>query len=292
MGEFRGEAIYRGYDRAGLDAQYNCRGMVPDVGDHMARWKRLSEDACGRFEMRRDLAYGASPGERLDLFLPDGAGPHPLMIFIHGGYWRAMDKTSHAFPALGFVPDGIALASIDYTLAPVADMDRIVRECRTAVAWCRTNAADLGIDPGRIHVSGHSAGGHLTAMMMTTDWPAFGAGLPAGLVRTGCPISGLYDLEPIRLTYLNDDVRLDEALAARNSPVNLVPHGPRAMVVAAGGLESDEFHRQQAVLVQRWRDEIPDIEAVDMPGCHHFNVVTALAEPENPLCRAAKARIL
>ena len=284
--------IYRGYDRAGLDAQYNCRGMVPDFDDHIARWKRLSEEAYGAFEVRRDLAYGASPGEKLDLFLPDGAGPHPLMIFIHGGYWRAMDKTSHAFPALGFVPDGIALASIDYTLAPAADMDRIVRECRTAVAWCRANAADLGIDPGRIHVSGHSAGGHLTAMLMATDWPAFGAGLPAGLVRTGCPISGLYDLEPIRLTYLNDDVRLDEALAARNSPVAHLPDGPRAMVIAAGGLESDEFHRQQAVLVERWRDRIPDIEAIDMPGRHHFNVVTALAERDSPLCRAAKARIL
>lgn len=286
------DIIYRGYDRAALDAQYNCRGMVPDFDDHMARWKRLSEEAFASFEVRRDLAYGPSDGERLDLFLPVGPGPYPLMIFIHGGYWRAMDKTVHAFPALGFVPDGVALASIDYTLAPAADMDRIVRECRTAVAWCHANAAELGIDPGRIHVSGHSAGGHLTAMAMATDWPSFGDRLPAGLVVSGCPISGLYDLEPIRLTYLNDDVRLTPELARRNSPVNLLPRGPKAMTIAAGGIESDEFHRQQAVLLERWRGTIADIEAVDMPGRHHFDVVTAFADGDDPLCRAAKARIL
>ena len=182
------------------------------------------------------------------------------MIFIHGGYWRSMDKDVHAFPALGFVPDGIALASINYTLAPAADMDEIVRECRAAVAWCRREAAALGIDPDRIHVSGHSAGGHLTAMMLATDWPSFGADLPGGLVKSGCPISGLYDLEPIALTYLTAEVRLTDALVARNSPVRLAPHA--------------------------------DIETVDMPGRHHFDVVTALAEPDSALYRAAKRRIV
>ena len=287
-----GAIIYREYDKEALDAQYNCRGMVPDFEDHMTRWKRLSDEAYGAFEVRRDLAYGSSAGEKLDLFLPAGRGPHPLMIFIHGGYWRAMDKNVHAFPALGFVPAGIALATINYTLAPAADMDRIVREVRSAVAWCWTEAAALGIDPERIHVSGHSAGGHLTAMTMATDWPAFDPALPAGIVRSGCPISGLYDLEPIRLTYLNPDVRLTEDQVARNSPVDLSPQGPQAMVIAAGGIESDEFHRQQAVLVDRWRDALPDIEEVEMPGRHHFDVVTALAEPDNLLCVAAKARIL
>lgn len=286
-----GDIIYRDFDREALDAQYNCRGLVPDFETHMTRWTDLSAEAYDRFAVRRDLAYGDRPAEKLDLFLPDGPGPHPLMIFIHGGYWRAMDKNVHAFPALGFVPAGIALASINYTLAPEADMDEIVRECRAAVAWCWRNAADLGIDPGRIHVSGHSAGGHLTAMIMATDWPAFAAGLPADFVRTGCPISGLYDLEPISLTYLNDDVRLTEALIPHNSPVNLLPHGPTSMVICAGGLESPEFHRQQAVLVERWAPHIADIEQVDMPGRHHFDVVTALAEPESALFRAVMRRI-
>lgn len=293
-----GEIVYREYDREALDHQYNCRAWAPDFEDQMVRWEALSNEAFERYAHRRDLAYGDAPGERLDLFLPappgggeTSRGPHPLMIFIHGGYWRSMDKAVHAFPAHGFVPEGIALASINYTLAPAVDMDEIVRECRAAVAWCWRNAADLGLDPASIHVTGHSAGGHLTAMMMATDWPAFGADLPADTVRTGCPISGLYDLEPISLTYLNEDVRLTDALIPHNSPVNLVPRGPSAMTICAGGLESPEFHRQQALLVERWAPHIADIEAVDMPGRHHFDVVTALAEPDGPLCRAVRRRI-
>lgn len=287
-----GDIVYREFDQEALDAQYNCRGMVPDFEDHMTRWIALAKQAFDSFETRPDLAYGPRPAEKLDLFLPEGPGPHPLMIFIHGGYWRAMDKDVHAFPALSFVPDGIALASINYTLAPEADMDEIVRECRAAVAWCAENAAELNIDAGRIHVSGHSAGGHLTAMMLATDWPGFAPGLAADLVKSGVPISGLYDLEPIRRTYLNEDVRLTEDLAARNSPVRLTPNGPGSMVIAAGGIESGEFHRLQSELVAAWRPHIPDIAEIPMPGLHHFNVVTALGEADSPLYRAARARIL
>ena len=287
-----GDTVYREFDQDALDAQYNCRGMVPDFEDHMTRWVGLAKQVFDSFETRADLAYGPRPAEKLDLFLPEGPGPHPLMIFIHGGYWRAMDKDVHAFPALSFVPDGIALASINYTLAPEADMDEIVRECRAAVAWCAENAAELNIDADRIHVSGHSAGGHLTAMMLATDWPAFQPGLAPDLVKSGVPISGLYDLEPIRWTYLNEDVRLTEDLAARNSPVRLTPKGPGAMVVAAGGIESGEFHRLQSELVAAWQPHIPDIEEIAMPGLHHFNVVTALGEANSPLYRAARRRIL
>jgi len=286
------DIVYRDFDQDALDAQYNCRGMVPDFEDHMARWVGLNKQAFDSFETRTDLAYGDKPAEKLDLFLPAGTGPHPLMIFIHGGYWRAMDKNDHAFPALSFVPDGIALASINYTLAPGADMDEIVRECRAAVAWCAQNAAELNIDADRIHVSGHSAGGHLTGMMLATDWPGFASGLRPDIVKSGVPISGLYDLEPIRLTYLNEDVRLTEDLAHRNSPLRLTPKGPSAMVVAAGGIESGEFHRLQTELVAAWQPHIPDIEEIPMPGLHHFNVVTALGEADSPLYQAARRRIL
>ena len=287
-----GDIIYREFDQEALDAQYNCRGAVPDFDDHMVRWGGLAKLAFDSFEVRTDLAYGARPAEKLDFFLPAGPGPHPLMIFIHGGYWRAMDKDVHAFPARSFVPDGIALASINYTLAPAADMDQIVRECRTAVAWCARNAADLNIDADRIHVSGHSAGGHLTAMMMASDWPAFDSALPENLVKSGVAISGLYDLEPIRHTFLNEDVRLTDDVAARNSPLLLIPGGVGAMVIAAGGIEAGEFHRLQSELVTAWTPYIPDIEVVEMPGLHHFNVVTALGERDSPLYQASRKRIL
>lgn len=287
-----GDIIYREFDQEALDAQYNCRGTVPDFDEHMVRWAELSKQAFDSFEVRFDIAYGAHPAEKLDLFLPAGSGPHPLMIFIHGGYWRAMDKGVHAFPALSFVPDGIALASINYTLTPEADMDQIVHECRSAVAWSARNAVNLNIDPDRIHISGHSAGGHLTAMMMATDWPVFDSALPGSLVKSGVPISGLYDLEPIRHTYLNEDVRLTKDAAVRNSPLLLLPGGPNAMIIAAGGIEPGEFHRLQSELVTAWTEYIPDIEVVQMPGLHHFNVVTKLADSDSALYRAVRKRIL
>ena len=205
------------------------------------------------------------------------------MVFIHGGYWRSMDKADHNFPALAFVPAGIACVAINYALAPGVDMDEIVRQCRAALAWVYRNAASFGGDPSQIYVSGHSAGGHLTAMMMATDWPAEAEDLPRDLVKGGCPISGLYDLEPIRLTYLNEDVRLDDAQTSRHSPMFLAPMGVRWMIITTGALESSEFHRQQAGLVERWRDRGIAATTVDSPNRHHFNVVSQLAEPASPL---------
>jgi arylformamidase len=282
-----GLKVYRDFDQAQLDAQYNCRAMVPDTEAHVEQWTALSRQAAASLKCRLDVSYGPTPAERLDIFPACGArGPAPILIFIHGGYWRAMDKDVHRFPALGFAPEGVALVTINYALAPTVRMDEIVRQCRSAVAWVWRNAATFGADPARLHVSGHSAGGHLTAMMIATDWPAVAPDLPADLVKGGCPISGLYDLEPIRLTYLNADVRLDPAEAARNSPVRLRPRGAGWMVVTAGGLESAEFHRLQKELVAAWRPAGLGVTEVESPGMHHFNVVTQLARADSRLAGA------
>ena len=281
-----GAIVYRGFDQEALDAQYNCRGMVPDFEDHMARWAGLNRQAFDSFETRIDLAYGDRPAEKLDIFLPGGSGPHPLMIFIHGGYWRAMDKENHAFPALSFVPDGIALASINYTLAPAADMDRIVHECRAAIAWCAQNAAELNIDADRIHVSGHSAGGHLTAMMAATDWPGFAADLPADLLKSASPLSGLFDLAPILQTSINADVRMDPAAATRNSPQALKPAHDMPMTVAVGGAESDEFRRQSKEFAEYWGRSLSRIDYLETPGENHFTIIDGIARAGSPITRA------
>jgi arylformamidase len=258
--------------------------MVADTEAHIAEWTTLSREAVARLDCRLDVAYGPTPAERLDIFPARNVrGPAPILVFIHGGYWRAMDKDVHRFPALGFAPHGVALATVNYALAPGVSMDEIVRQCRSAVAWVYRHSATFGADAGRVHVSGHSAGGHLTAMMLATDWPAFAPDLPADLVKGGCPISGLYDLEPIRHTYLNADVRLDADMAARNSPVRLRPRGAGWMVVTAGSLESAEFHRLQKELVAAWRPAGLRVTEVDSPGMHHFNVVTQLARADSRL---------
>ena len=185
---------------------------------------------------RLDLAYGETPRERLDLFL--AADPKaPTLAFIHGGYWQMNDKESFAFFAEGLLPLGINLAVIEYTLAPAARLDRIVAEVRRAGRWLAEHLADYGADPSRLYVSGHSAGGHLIAMTMQ---------LPE--VRGGIAISGIYDLEPIRLNYLNEKLGLDTAEAERNSPVRHVPATAGELVVAYG---TRELPKAQADLAER-----------------------------------------
>ena len=282
-------AIYREFDRAGLDAQYNIRARVPDTEDHIRRWFAKSERARTTLRCNLDIAYGPAPAERLDVF-PAGAGA-PVLVFIHGGYWRSMDKDHHRFPALGTVPQGVACVTVNYALAPTVRMTEIVRQVRAALAWVWRNAASFGADPARIHVTGHSAGGHLTATMMATDWPAFAPDLPRDLVKGGMPVSGIYDLEPIRLCYLNDDLGLDADEVARFSPARQPPRGPSWMVLSVGGLEAPEFHRQQAELAAGWAAAGLDVATVPMPGDHHFNIIDRLSETGDPLTRALVTRI-
>src|SRR5581483_3812481 len=210
---------YRGMDRAALDAAYNNRAAVADSAAIIARWQEASARFRASHPGRLDLAYGDSPRERLDLFL--AAEPNaPTFAFVHGGYWQMNDKEGFAFLAPGVLAQGVNVALIEYTLAPQARMDRIVAEVRRAAAWLAEHLGDFGADPGRLYVGGHSAGGHLTAMAMTLN-----------PVRGGLAISGLYDLEPIRLCYLNDKLGLDPAEAARRR----LRHRGTARIMPAAG---------------------------------------------------------
>ena len=199
----------------------------------------------------RDVAYGGLPVEILDIFPAEKPGA-PVLIVIHGGYWYSLDKHHDSFVAEGCRPHGIATVVIDYGLAPDYRMDEIVRQNRAAAAWVWRNAASFGGDGSRIHVLGQSAGGHLAAMLLATDWPAFGADLPAGLVKSGVSISGIYDLEPIRLCYLNDRLGMDEAEARRNSPVAQRYPVAAPLMLVSGDIESDEYARQADAMAGVW----------------------------------------
>jgi len=283
-------AIYRDYDQAALDGQYFLRGLISDVQVYFDRWARTSAEARARLPCRLDIPYGPGAAEKLDVFLPpEGHAPAPVHVFLHGGYWQALDKSDQSFLAEGFVPRGAAMVVVNYTLAPAAGMDEIVRQVRSALAWVWRNAASFGGDPSRIVVSGHSAGGHLAAMMASTDWPAFAADLPAGLLKGAVMIAGLYDLEPIRLCYLNKVLGLTAAEVRRNSPLNLEIAGRPSLVLCVGAHETDEFHRQQqvyaAALIQKGL--APRIAAA--PGMHHFQVLEALSRPGTFLHRESLA---
>jgi arylformamidase len=195
-----------------------------------------------------------------------------------------MDKADFSYVARALRPVGAATVVIDYGLVPTIDLDELVRQCRAAVAWVHRHARQWGGDPERITVCGHSAGGHLTAMMLATDWRAWG--LPADVVKGACAISGLYDLEPIRLCYLNHILALTPESARRNSPVHLAPTGRPPLVLAVGGAEGPEYHRQTDDLAAAWRAHGLSIEVMDLAGHDHFSIMGELSSPGTELARA------
>ena len=271
--------VYHAFDQAALDAQYNCRAMVPEHPRHIEGWAHDSEAVrTAHPDARLDLAYGSGERERLDFF-PAQPGA-PLHLFIHGGYWRALDKANFSYPSAAFASVGVAYAAINYPLAPRASVDVIVASVRRALAWLIGHAGELGVDPAGISLSGHSAGGHLTAMALAD--PA----LPRGAVRGAVPISGLYDLEPIRLSYLNGELGLDAAAARRNSPIHAAPSVRCPVLLAVGGRESPEFHRQQASFADAWRGQCAGMETMISAGDDHFSIVGHLGDPGSALFRA------
>ena len=285
-----GEAIYRGYDRAALDAQYNNRARIPHYGDHFERWLAWSARTRAALPGGRDVAYGDLPVETLDIFPAERPGA-PVLIMVHGGYWYSLDKHHDSFVAEGLRPHGVATVVINYGLAPAWRMDEIVRQNRAACAWVWRNAASFGGDRTRIHALGQSAGGHLAAMLLATGWPAFGADLPADLVKTAVSISGIYDLEPIRLCYLNDTLAMDEAEARRNSPVAQRYPLAAPLMLVSGDIESEEYARQAAAMAAVWEAQGHPLRRLDLPGFDHFTMADQLRDPASDLTRATVAQM-
>jgi len=281
--------VFRDYDQKALDAEYNNRVKVKNAMDWMARAGGESARTRAELPLRFDVPYGAHHAERLDIFPATRPGPAPVHVFIHGGYWQRMDKADFSFVARGLGPAGAATVVINYGLVPSIDLDTLVRQCRAAVAWVHRHAIEWGGDPGRISISGHSAGGHLVAMLLATDWPALD--VPADVVKSGCAISGLYDLEPIRLCYLNQVLALTPEVAQRNSPVLLAPSRATPLILAVGGAEGPEYHRQTDALAAAWRTRGVPIEVMDLPGHDHFSIVAELESPFSSLARAIQTQM-
>jgi len=281
--------VFRDYDQAGLDAQYNNRAAVPDHPIYLERWARESAQARETLPCHLDLAYGTGAREWLDVF-PAGHGKAaPALVFIHGGYWKALDKSDFSYPATTLVEAGIAYVALGYPLAPAAGMDEIVASVRRALAWLWREGSGHGVDPARLVVSGHSAGGHLTAMMLATDWAAVADDLPADLVKGGLSISGLYDLEPVRLSYHNVELRLDAQAVRRNSPLRHLPVAAAPLALVVGAKETDEFRRQQQEFLAAWRARGLEGSGAEFPGRNHFSIIDGLSDPASPLHRTALA---
>jgi len=200
-------------DKAFLAREYNNRELVPEHPQFFARWGETSLRARSRMLSYLDRRYGEMPGETIDLF-PARKGDGSCMMFIHGGYWRSLDKQDFSFLAPAWVDAGVSLAVVNYDLCPKVTMEEIARQMLRASRWLWLHAEQYGMDQDRLYVSGHSAGGHLAAMLMCALWPVFDARLPKDLWKGGLAISGLYDLRPLlQVDFLQQDLRLDEAAA-------------------------------------------------------------------------------
>jgi len=267
------------------DREYNVRLLVREHPAILARWAAQGAATRRLHACLLDLAYGDEAAERLDIF-PARQEPAPLLVFIHGGYWRSLDKADFSWIAPNFAAHGVTVALLNYGLAPRTPLEDIVRQTLAAIAWLYRKAERYGIDRDRITLSGHSAGGHLAAMSMAALWNDFAPDLPADLVKGALAISGVYDLEPlVHAPFLNVDLKLDRERAMRLSPINYPARPGARLVTTVGAAETSEFIRQNALIGQRWRSS--RVRDVPLPGCNHYEAVEALADPAGPLFDAA-----
>ena len=282
-------------DAAWHDRMYNNRALVPDFADHFAHWTNASAQARDALKPQVDVRYGDGLNETLDIF-PAARADAPVVIFIHGGYWRSLDKSDHSFVAPALRDMGACVVVVNYALCPgtteqPVTVPDIALQMAKATAWVWRHIAAHGGDRRNISVIGHSAGGHLAAMLLACDWKKLGRDLPAGLVRKAMSISGLFDLDPVRKTlFVQGDLKLTPAHVRMASPAKWQRPGKGVLFTVVGGNESPEFLRHNRLIHQAWGPKtVPVCE--ELPGLNHFSVVTDLTRPGTRLNALALALI-
>jgi arylformamidase len=276
---------------AWYDAQYHTRAAIPEHPAILRHWFDSSAQARANLPCQLDLAYGDHASERLDIFHPVAAQRAPVLVYIHGGYWRALDKRDQSFVATPFVQAGVVVVLPNHALAPAVSLRHIVLQLVQALAWVQRHIARYGGDPARISVAGHSAGGHLAAMLLACHWPSVAPDLPPQLLRSALAISGLFDLEPLRhAPFLAGDLQLSAHEAVQLSPARLPAPAQGRLLAVVGGDERSEFQRQTRLIRRAWgAARVPVCEQI--PGCHHMNVLNTLVEPGSRLQTLARGML-
>ncbi len=262
-----------------LERMYNNRMRVPDHPAYFTRWAAESALVRRTLACDVDVPYGDAPRERLDAFKAPRPGA-PLVVFIHGGYWKALDKSFHSFVAGAAHDLGAATVVPNHTLCPQARIGDITLQMVRAVAWAWRHARTLNADPRRISVVGHSAGGQLAAMMLACAWNVFDPALPRDVVKRALGLSGVYDLQPLlHVPSLQEVLRLDAAQVAACSPARIPAPARGQFYALVGGEESGEYLRLNRLIQQAWgRERVPLAQA--LPGLDHFSIVDALVDPK------------
>ncbi|MFN8723150.1 MAG: alpha/beta hydrolase [Rhodospirillales bacterium] len=279
--------VYRHYDQDTLDRECNPSLVIPDADAYLTLYAELSRRTRAARPPLLTASYGEGPLRTLDVFAAGGRGGGagaPVHIFVHGGGWRMLTRAESSYVADGLCDAGIVVVAISYPLLPDATLDGIAADVSASLLWVRDHARDLGGDPGRIHVSGHSAGAHLAAMAVCDQ----GRGLPSGLIRSAVLLSGNYELEPLRLSARNLVLKLDHAAVSRNSPARMVPGAGTHVVVGWGERESGQYRAQGRELAAAWRAHGAACTELELPDLNHLEVPLALGRPDSAvaaLCR-------
>jgi arylformamidase len=279
--------LYRNFaTQEELDAEYDLEATVPDVSLYADFYAEESEKLRAEVEHRLDVPFGPTLAEHLDLYpAPASARPAPVLVYLHGGYWRSRTSKEFGFVARGPFSRGVATVVVNYALCPEVTIDEIVRQVRAALVWTYKNAGSFGGDAERIYVAGHSAGGHLAAMLLVTDWEGV-YGLPGDIIKGTCAISGLFDLAPFPYTFLQPKLQLTWDQVSRNSPILHLPGEAPPLIVAYGEDEPSELRRQSEEFFAAWKARGLEATLLPLPDKNHYDVIDGFLDADSPLCSA------
>ncbi|MDP9066295.1 MAG: alpha/beta hydrolase [Pseudomonadota bacterium] len=266
-----------------MDAQYDVDLSVDDYSLYARHYGQTSEAARARLPCKLDVPYGPTRAETLDIF-PAAQSGAPVFVFLHGGYWRSLSSKAFSCVAFGLQEIGITTVVVDYALTPKVSLDEIVRQSRAAVAWVLRCIEGHGGDPGRIVLGGHSAGAQLTAMCLQTAWSE-DYGIAEDPLAGAVLVSGIYDLNPLRFSCMQPELRLDDEIIRRNSPLFSVRRSATPALVTWGALETTEFHRQSDTYAAAWSACGNRVERWVQAGRNHFDAIAAFEDPASALCR-------
>lgn len=279
---------WRSWPQAELERQYDARGTVPDIALELKAYRDTSAPMYALTPCWRDVAYGNGPDETLDLFPVAGKPDAPLLVFIHGGYWRALHSQDSVFMAQQLTSHGVAVAALNYTLAPQATLAHIVAQCQRAVTWLLKDAAPHGIAPQRTILAGSSAGAHLAAMLLAPAWQA-DSQLPPQSLQGGVLLSGLYDLEPVQRCVPNTWLRMSVEEAKTLSPIHELPDPRVPLYVAVAERDTDEFKRQSRDFASACSAQGNRVTWHDAPQRNHFNIVLDWMDAQSHLFQSTMA---
>lgn len=282
--------VYQGYTADELAFELDVEVTIDDLPGYQQESGVMSAATRAKIGGKIDIPYGSEPLQKLDVFAPEGVNGAPVMVYIHGGGWRAGSKNGYSHPAEAMVDKGILWVPVDYGLAPDYTIDQLVDHVRQALAWVYTNITEHGGDPEKIYLSGNSAGGHLTGTLLMPGWHS-SYGVPEDIVKGACAMSGVFDLEAlVHATYgYNEQLQMDLPTARAHSPIYHLPSKSGPLIISWGAPELEGFRSQSRNYAQAARDAGLDVTEIEVPDAHHFAMGRQLTDPNTELSKATMA---